>query len=223
MTKFQFSLRTLLLLAITIGALVGFFFARRENAGLRVQIDGLKDELGMLEIGDPNKAWARAAPMRSYEPASAMRFRIYVPRGGNYRIGVQTTDVVADQVNPKKAEFQTINLPEKGEFSIEALMISESDGRGMYDVHVFYSNGGSTQFGNIFSWKQQGFAPHHYNVETTLQKSSEIDLSKSVILVAAKVQQIITTTGASTTTMATKAAGPGFLVWIEEEKKPQAE
>ncbi len=227
--RFQFSLRSLLLLAITAGALIGLFVEHRKNLGLQTeiesrekQIDSLSDQLGLFRFSNdpsPDKAWARAAPMRAYEPAGAMRFRLWIPRPGNYRIGVQTKDVVPSLANPQKSEIQLINLPAKGEIAIEALLISETSGSGMYDIHV-QQGGGHTQFGNIFGWNDKGFSPHHYNIDTTLQKTTEVDLSKPLILVTVKVHELKFLTGSGATTSLTKNPGPGFMLWIDEEKRP---
>ncbi len=159
--RFQFSLRTLLLLAITAGALMGFFFLRRENAKLRLDIERYRDELGSLEISDPAKAYIRAIPVSRM---NHFRFRVYVPGGGQYRLGIQTKDV-----SPvgKGDDFNDMHVTVQGEFIIELSLTFAPDGSGIYELGTMGTESPSWQRGN-FHWKVRGTSAQQYEIHSAI-------------------------------------------------------
>lgn len=64
------------MLAITAGAMIGFFFAQRRSNELLAENRRLRFELGELHVPDPGKMWIRALPLKDN---LIWQWRIYVP------------------------------------------------------------------------------------------------------------------------------------------------
>lgn len=213
--RFQFSLRTLLLVAVTIGALIGFVVTRIENSKLRTENLKYRDELGILNIDDPEKAWVREIVQD--DPDNNWRFRIYVPVPGKYRIGIQGDDVMRTPINREKADYIDFEMI-RGEVLLE---LNLKDSALSYSARFepferIASSGGVHGLSNFENVKNAS------RINLVLEKrgdfiddhSASFDLNKPLVLVAFKKDADKTLKPQPTAKSAS-----GLLIWFERTPK----
>jgi hypothetical protein len=223
--RFQFSLRSLLLAAIAIAAVTGFFFARVENARLRAEIDALRDDYGIVRIEDTERAWARKDPLTEDE---RFCFRIYVPTAGTYRIGIQLKDVAPklESIDHAGAIYTAVTMP-RGEVQLN-VSASEYGESGVNVRWEMKSRDGKRLGGRGAGMevKKDGFVyPLRHDIGGRMRpdferKSITFDPAKPLVLLAFKSKRIIgeakTPFGSSIDLADSDEPSPGLLLWFEK-------
>ena len=209
--RFQFSLLTLLLVVVMLGAIMGFWFAQRETNRLRAENRQLREELGVLAVGDPAKFYARALVVNDN---LKWRWRIYFPNRRSYRINLQTARI-DDFGRPSGSGSSTTFLAEKGEYAIE--LEARKISPGHVELHLLLPSGNMTTSAQTL---EPGFDDWADGSSTTSQlnhASTEYDPDKPLELLRLRAMQ--RTTPNSSTSATTPC--PGLLVWIEPDAPPQ--
>lgn len=224
--RIQFSLGTLLMSVITLGACMGFYLTYRENTRLRNENEKMRDEVGFLDVTDPEKAWI--CTVKTDVPHKWLR-RLYVPKDGDYRIGYQTFEVGLNGIDRTKAEYTNFHL-RRGSHVIELNIYKEYDAGRYFELKISGNHTWSgREIGGRFDWEKIGFSPrfHFREIENGIypipEKSSSFDLDKPQYLVAVKVLKIIKETrnpdglAGQTELAITSEPGPGLLMWFERD------
>ena len=215
-SRFQFSLRTLLILTISVGALIGLFITRVENAKLHEENHAMREELGYLDIKDPKTGWVRAVPVTD---TNHFRFRVYVPRAGKYQIGIQTQEIERDKINRESAYYLALALGGMKECFVDLRLIMDADGRGTYTVTLSENDlpQTNTRATTSLIWQKAGFDSKHYGNVNLFLKSTAFDPTIPLTLLTIKVDKIVPGAGPTRSTTRTTKPGPGLMLWFEEE------
>ena len=219
--RFQFSLGTLLMGVIALGACMGFYFSYRENTRLRNENEKMRDEVGFLDITDPEKAWI--CNVKTDVPHKWLR-RLYVPTDGDFRIGYQTSEVGLSGIDRTKADYTNFHL-RRGSYVIELNICKEYDAGRSFDLKISGNHAWSgREISSRFNWEKIGFSRrfHFREIENGIypipEKSSSFNVNKPQYLAAVKVfKEIRNPDGLSGELAITPEPGPGLLMWFERD------
>jgi hypothetical protein len=199
----QFSLLTLLLIVIASGAFLGLYLKQKEASKLRDEVRALREEVGYLDVDDPEKIWARVVKQKEIYH---WRWRIYVPKDGLYTL-YHTTDGIGPEDFPKHSNSKSMNL-KRGEFKIEAEVAQTGESA---TLHMDYPGGVST-IG--LGTAQKGYDDWNGSStsRTLSEKSTAFEPGERVELLRLRAMKTISPTSKSTTA----GPSPGLLIWIQE-------
>ena len=204
--RIQFSLLSLLCIVVALGAVMGFWFSQQETNRLCAENRKLREELGVLNVDDPTKFYARALPVND---TLHWRWRLYFPAHHGYSIHVETKEIGDTGFfhNSSSSSFEV----DKGEYTFE---VEARKGKpGWTDIHIMHPTG---QFGTSTETMKTGFEDWSAGTFSTHQldmASTEYDPTKRLQLLRVRALKHISATRSSTV----KEPGPGLLIWIEPE------
>lgn len=99
-------------MAITAGALIGFWISQRKTNELQAENTRLRDELGHLTIEDPAKIYVRQAKSdRMIITLEKLNWRVRLPVGARYKLCCQTKNIPEfgpgrDDEHPNRMELE---------------------------------------------------------------------------------------------------------------------
>lgn len=203
--RFQFSLLSLLCIVIALGATMGFVFSRWETNRLLVENRKLREELGVLNIDDPTKYYARSLPVND---TMHWRWRIYFPKHRQYMIKVQTAQIGEEGFRLSSGSSFSVEV-DKGEYTFEA---EARQGKpGWADIHIQTNTG---IFKTSVDTTQSGFddwAAGSNSLRQLEKGSTAYDPEKPLELLRLRAQKRIS----PSTTTSVSEPSPGILIWIE--------
>ena len=205
--RIQFSLLSLLCIVVALGAVMGFWFSQQETNRLHAENRKLREELGVLNVEDPTKFYARALPVND---TLRWRWRIYFPAHHRYMIKVQTEEIGDSGLKKDNANGMSFDV-DKGEYTFEAE--ARKGKPGWTDIHVMICNG---QFSTSTDAMKSGFEDWASGGSSTHQldrASTEYDATKPLELL--RVRALKRTS--ATTSSNVPEPGPGLLIWIQPE------
>ncbi|HLX62310.1 MAG TPA: LapA family protein [Planctomycetota bacterium] len=214
--RLQFSLGTLVFGVIAAGAVIGMIFAYYENRKLSAEIHALKEQFGFLTIDDPTKIWARSVETdENYK----WKFRVYVPRDGSYRIGVQTENVVPAEIDRNYANYHTLGKVKRGEFVIDAQIVRLTDERGILQLRVPKNDVTDVRLNSYGAFNVKSPATWFYKTYESKGPQAHscrwVDEDKPMELLSVKMEKTIGDT--EDFNQAVRDPGPGVLIWLEKE------
>jgi len=119
--RVQYSLGTLLMIVITLGACMGLLKTYMDNQALRKTIAEQHEQLGTLSVDDPTKAYIRV--MKTDVPL-IQRYNMYIPESGDYLFIVQSTGI-PDYEEPRLSE--TRETIRKGFYQFDIVIQTEGN------------------------------------------------------------------------------------------------
>jgi hypothetical protein len=203
--RLQFSLLSLLCIVVALGAVMGFWFSQQETNRLRAENRKLREELGVLNVEDSTKFYARSLPVND---TLHWRWRLYFPAHRRYTIKVQTEEIGDDGFHHSSA---TSFDAEKGEYTFEAE--ARKGKTGWTDINIRTSTG---QFGTSTETMKPGFddwSAGSYSSSQLDKASKEYDPAKPLELLRLRAMKRTS----ATTSSGVAEPGPGLLIWIEPE------